>query len=122
MSKCALVAEDDEDVRRLIEIVLRRHCSAIDMAADGAQAIEMLERGRYDLVVLDIMLPKVNGLAVAKFIQELPSPPATIVVSAIARYVDERLPQGTVTVQKPFDFQEFEAKVATLLKTTADPS
>lgn len=115
MSKCALIAEDDEDVRRLIEIVLLRHCSTIDSAADGARAIEMLRERRYDLVVLDIMLPKINGLEVAKFIREQPSPPATVVVSGIARYVDERLPEGTVTLQKPLDLDEFDAQVASLL-------
>ena len=117
MSKSVLVVEDDPDISLLIATALRTHCETIDRAADGALAVDMLRARTYDLLILDIMLPKMNGLAVADVALGLPSPPAILVVSAIARYIDGdgRFPKGAMTLQKPFDLQELEQAVTSLL-------
>lgn len=114
MKKCAaLVVEDDESVQRLLEVILRKHCSSVDLAADGEEAIRMVNGGSYDLVLLDLMLPKVNGLAVSEAIQALPVQPKVIVLSAISRYFAHRFPEHTVVLQKPFDIDRVEDALRT---------
>lgn len=109
MKKCAaLIVEDDESVQRLLEVLLRKHCSEVDLAADGEAAIAMVRDGSYDIVLLDLMLPKVNGLAVSEAIEALPTRPKVIVLSAISRYFDDRFPADTVVLQKPFDIDKVE--------------
>ncbi len=104
----ALVVEDEESVQRLLQTILRRHCDSIDVASDGETAIAMVRQRAYDLVLLDLMLPKVNGFEVAAAIQELPRRPRVIVLSAIARYFGARFPEGTVVLQKPFELDRLE--------------
>jgi two-component system, NtrC family, response regulator HydG len=115
MKKCAaLIVEDDESVQRLLQVMLRKHCSSVDLAADGEAAIAMVQAGSYDLVLLDLMLPKVNGLAVSEAIQALPEKPKVIVLSAISRYFADRFPEDTLVLQKPFDINMIEDVLRTL--------
>lgn len=109
MKKCAaLIVEDDENIGRLLEVLVRQHCSSVDVATDGDTAITMLRDGSYGLVLLDLMLPKVNGLAVAEAIETLPERPRVIVLSAISRYFADRFPEETIVLQKPFDVDRVE--------------
>ncbi|HEX8617904.1 MAG TPA: response regulator [Thermoanaerobaculia bacterium] len=109
MKRCAaLIVEDDESVQRLLQVMLRKHCTSIDLAGDGETAIEMVRSGAYDLVLLDLMLPKVNGLAVAEVIQALPVRPKVVVLSAVSRLFADRFPEDTVVLQKPFDINRIE--------------
>jgi DNA-binding response OmpR family regulator len=115
MKKCAaLVVEDDESVQRLLQVMLRKHCTSVDRAVDGEAAIAMVREGSYDLVLLDLMLPKVNGLAVSEAIQALPVKPKVIVLSAISRYFADRFPEDTLVLQKPFDIDRIEDVLRTL--------
>lgn len=97
-----LIVEDDPDLRQLMRAMLKKDVSRIDEAADGETAVEKLESTPYDLVVLDIMLPQKNGFEVAERIKTLSPRPRVIVVSAIARYYDDRFEHGTGILQKPF--------------------
>lgn len=116
MKKCAaLIVEDDESVQRLLQAVVRKHCRSVDLAVDGEAAIAMVRDGSYDVVLLDLMLPKVNGLAVSEAIQELPTRPKVIVLSAISRHFADRFPQDTLVLQKPFDIDRIEDVLRTLV-------
>jgi DNA-binding response OmpR family regulator len=106
--RAALVVEDEDGVRRLVQTILGRHCTSVDVASDGEEALTMLQNRSYDVVVLDLMLPKVNGLAVSEAIQAMPTPPAVIVLSAISRYFADRLPTNTIILQKPFDIDKLD--------------
>ena len=108
----ALVVEDDENVQHLLHVMLRKHCRSVDLAADGEEALRLLRERAYDVVVLDLMLPKVNGLLVAETINALPSPPRVIVLSAIARYFVDRFPSSSIVLQKPFDLDRIEEALA----------
>lgn len=114
MKECAaLVVEDEEPLQRLLTTILRRHCSSVDVAGDGEKAIEMLRSGTYDVVLLDLMLPKVNGFEVSNVIQQMPKRPRVIVLSAISRYFKDRFPEETVVLQKPFDLNRLEEVLRT---------
>lgn len=107
----ALIVEDEDAIQELLRTMLQRHCSSIDTASDGERALELLRSRSYDLVLLDLMLPKLNGLAVAEAIQTLPVVPKVIVLSAISRYFADRLPAGTVVLQKPFDIDRLDEAI-----------
>lgn len=104
----ALIVEDEESVRHLLEVIVRRHCNTVHVASDGEEAVRMLRGGAYALVVLDLMLPKMNGFAVSEAIAALPAPPKVIVLSALSRYFADRFPPDTVVLQKPFDIDRIE--------------
>lgn len=98
-----LLVEDDENLQEVLRTLLLRHSTSIDVASDGERAIEMLHQNKYDVVVLDLMLPKKNGLIVADEVASLPHTPRLIVLSVISRYFHDRFPAGTLVLQKPLD-------------------
>jgi DNA-binding response OmpR family regulator len=100
--RCAvLIAEDDEKLQDVIRTILSSHVTSIDVASDGERAIEMLRESTYDIVILDLMLPKKNGLIVAESLASLSYQPRLIVLSVISRYFGDRFPAGTLVLQKP---------------------
>ena len=96
-----LIVEDDEKLQEVLRAILARHATSVDVALDGERAIEMLQGRAYDVVVLDLMLPKRNGFLVAEAIATLEQQPRLIVLSALSRYFHDRFPAGTVVLQKP---------------------
>jgi len=105
--RCAvLIVEDDDKLQGLLRTLIAREVTSIDIASDGEQAIEMLQPGAYDIVILDLMLPKKNGLVVAEAMSALPQRPHLIVLSGIARYLGDQLPPGTLVLQKPFEIDK----------------
>jgi DNA-binding response OmpR family regulator len=115
---CAvLIVEDDDKLQELLRTLIARHCTSVDLASDGEQGIEMLRAGTYDAVIVDLMLPKKNGLFVIDAIAPLSYAPKVIVLSAISRYFHERFPEGTIVLQKPFEIE----KVANLIANLHEP-
>lgn len=101
-----LIAEDDPDLRALIRALIRSVAAEPDEASDGDVALQKIAANPYDVVILDLMLPRVNGFEVYKAIQQLQPRPRVIVVSAIARYFDNRFDDDVVILQKPFTNEE----------------
>jgi DNA-binding response OmpR family regulator len=69
-SKLVLVVDDDQPINELVRLVLETRGYRVDSAADGEEAVEALGRRKPDLVVLDVMIPKLSGLDVCRFIKE----------------------------------------------------
>ena len=65
----ALVCEDDAAIRSLVKTVVGREGFSVDLAVDGREGIEKMSTGCYDLVVLDLMMPEVDGFAVVDFLK-----------------------------------------------------
>jgi len=61
-----LVVEDDERVARLIERALVETGYRVDIAGDGITGLAQAERGDYDIVILDVLLPRLDGVAVCR--------------------------------------------------------
>ena len=74
MEKKILIAEDDEFLRELYADILKGEGYRITTAIDGEDALQKLSQGGWDLVLLDIIMPKLSGLEVAKKAKELPQP------------------------------------------------
>lgn len=112
-----LVVEDDFAIRRLVSMVLRREGYRVETASDGAEAGAKLGVDDFDVIVLDLMMPRLDGFTLMRSIAE--KDPARlrriIVTSAASRSViDERLHGIDIDLlPKPFDISELAARVRT---------
>ena len=65
-----LLAEDDPTISKILGLMLKKSHYEIDFAEDGQKAIEMWEQGGYDLVLLDVQMPRLNGFEVTSVIRD----------------------------------------------------
>jgi two-component system response regulator ResD len=116
----ALVVEDDPAIRRLVEKLLARRNVVIDTAADGRTAMEKLRAGPYSVIVLDLMVPEVNGFEVIEFLKREKMNVPVAVVSAVSQQALTRLDLDIVklVISKPFDVDEFTKAVLALCAET----
>ena len=70
LDRRVLVVDDDVSIRVLVSRVLSRAAYEVEVARDGAEAIEMLARNHYSAIVLDLMMPRVDGVGVVKYLTE----------------------------------------------------
>lgn len=112
----ALVVEDDPAIRRLVEKLLTRLHVEIDTAADGRTAIDKLRTQRYSVLVLDLMVPEVNGFEVIDFLRESGVRVPVAVVSAVSQQALTQLDLDIVklVISKPFDVDEFSKSILAL--------
>ncbi|HEX2834876.1 MAG TPA: response regulator [Thermoanaerobaculia bacterium] len=110
-----LLADDDPEVRGILNYVLRQQNLAVDLAVDGAEALDLLRDNRYSVVILDLMMPGVDGFGVldAIYSGEVAEPPVVLVVSGADRATLNRLDASRIhgIVRKPFDPNELAAVV-----------
>jgi len=117
-----LVVEDQRNVARVVAKGLREQGYAVDVAYDGLEAEERLELETYDLVILDLMLPHVDGIEVCRRLRERGA--TTPVLMLTARDDKASRIAGLDTgaddyLTKPFDFDELLARVRALLRRSA---
>lgn len=114
-----LVVEDIVDVGEGLVACLQRMGHAVDWARDGALADHMLTDSAYDLAVLDLMLPEMDGVTVLKRLRARRNQTPVLVLtarSAIGDRVDVLDVGADDYLVKPFDFRELEARVRSLLR------
>ena len=115
-----LIVEDEERLNQLILKVLRKTGYTTDSAFDGEQALDLFFENSYDLIVLDLNLPKLDGMEVLKSIrQDNPNIPV-IILSARSEISDkiQGLDDGANDyLTKPFHFEELTARIRALLRT-----
>lgn len=120
--KRILVVEDDAGIRNLLRTILSREGLTVDLAADGYEAVALMEATQYPVILLDLMLPRMDGYAVIAWIRDHPSKekPLVLVATAYAddfvRRVDSNFVAGIV--RKPFDIRELAAIVRQLVYGT----
>jgi DNA-binding response OmpR family regulator len=118
--------DDEEDVQILIRRILSDAGYDVDSAGDGEQALERIEDRRPDLVVLDLMMPGLDGWGVLENLRKRPDPPPVVVVTALADYqaFTRGVREGAAAyVCKPFHFAELVATCQkVLLAATARSS
>ena len=114
-----LVIEDEHKINRTVCQALREEAYAVDAAFDGEQGEEMALVNTYDLIVLDLMLPKKSGLALCKGLREQGSTPPILMLTARDSLEDrvQGLDSGADDyVVKPFFMDELLARVRALLR------
>jgi CheY-like chemotaxis protein len=102
-----LVVEDDPAIRRLVTMVLQRHGYRIDVAADGLEAVLKLGVSEYDVIVLDLMMPNLDGFTFLNtFAENDPARLRKVIVTSAASpaVIKERMVASPYAVlPKPFD-------------------
>ena len=100
-----LVVDDDPEIRRILVTALRLKSLSADEAVDGGSAISLLREHRYAVVLLDIMMPGVDGFAVLDAIDRDEHAPVVLVVSGAGKHVLDRINTSKIhgIVKKPFD-------------------
>jgi two-component system OmpR family response regulator len=114
-----LVVEDDPVLAAALTRALTQSAYAVDLVADGEAANHALASSPYDLVVLDLALPRVDGLAVLRRLRDRRSTTPVLILTARDTLEDRvtGLDMGADDyMTKPFDLPEFEARVRALLR------
>ena len=105
-----LVADDEDSIRLLLLRGLRRAGFDLCEARDGQEAIEHLDAGDFDALVLDLMMPRVDGFGVIEYVKAHPGPqkPVVLVITAYADQKFKQVDPNVVTgvVRKPFEVAE----------------
>jgi len=113
--KRVLVVDDDQVIRDLLVYVLRRHSLIVDEAREGREALELIKENQYAVILLDLLMPVLDGFGVLDVLggPGLPSPPVVLVITGADRqhidHLNPRLVHGIV--KKPFDAEELAAVV-----------
>jgi DNA-binding response OmpR family regulator len=118
---CILVVDDDRDVAGTIERTLRRRDHEVSVAYSGAQALQLIQSQCPDLVVLDIMMPRMDGIEVCHRIRSLPNVATVPILFLTAKGKIEDKIEGFEAgaddyLTKPFDLRELELRVRALLR------
>ena len=123
LPKHILVVEDEPDTVELLELHLQNEGYRVTVAADGEQALSKLHKLMPDMVILDLMIPEIDGLEVCKFIRKDPATESLPVMMCTAKTseIDKilGLEQGADDyVTKPFSPRELVLRVKNLLRRT----
>ena len=115
--KRILIVEDDEAIANLLRMNLMKSGYECEMAEDGEKAADLLEVNFYDLVILDIMLPKMNGYEVLEYAKSLEIPVIFLTAMGETAQRVRGLRMGAEDyICKPFEITELLARVETVLR------
>lgn len=120
MSRRILVVEDNDDIALVVKTTLTMRDYEVDTASDGRAGLKMAQSGRYDLMVLDVILPELDGYEVLRRVK---ADPATVdlPIALFSAHVSEQdridaLEAGASAVLvKPFDPRSFLAEIRAIL-------
>ena len=120
MAQRILIVDDEPNIVVPLEFLMRREGYDVAVAGDGQAALDALEAGAPDLVILDVMLPKLNGFEVCRRIRADPRWARLKVLMLTARGRDQEVEKGLglgadAYVTKPFSTRELVARVRALL-------
>ena len=116
-----LVVDDDADIARFVEFNLRLHGFDVIIAGDGQEALEMIEQHRPDLAVVDLMMPRIDGLELTRRLRADPMTTALPVIMLTAKGMTVDKVHGLTAgaddyLVKPFDTAELIARVSSTLR------
>ncbi len=116
-----LLADDHEINRRAFCLMLEPVCGAITLAEDGRQALDILAQEPFDLVLMDLNMPRLNGMQATRALRALPGPNQVVPVIALSASVSPSEQQAclaagmTAFVMKPVEAQELFRAIETVL-------
>lgn len=110
-----LISDDDTGIRNLLRTVTERSGCRVETAANGVEAMQKMRSFRFDVLLLDLMMPLMSGYEVAEQMRDMSPRPAVIVVTAGQDGPEEleRLDGSVVSsiVRKPFDVRQLSELV-----------
>ena len=112
-----LIAEDEEPIANLIRVNLKKAGYECICAYDGEEAANLMEEGHYDLLLLDIMLPKISGYELMEYAKTLSLPVIFITAMGTTNHKVTGLKMGAEDyITKPFEIVELLARVEAVLR------
>ena len=115
-----LLAEDEPSLSRAVQVLLERNGYSVDPVFDGETALDAISNGIYDAAILDIMMPKKDGLEVLKAVRQAGNRIPVLLLTAKAEVDDKVLGLDTGAndyLTKPFSVQELLARIRAMLRT-----
>jgi two-component system OmpR family response regulator len=119
MTHNVLIVEDNADIASLIQLHAKDIDCASDIAPNGKQALEMFERKNYQLVILDLMLPEVDGLEVCRQLRTAASYVPILMLTSKSSELDRVLGLEVGAddyITKPFSIPELMARIKALFR------
>ena len=121
-----LTVDDEQDILDLVEYNLRREGFHVTTVTDGDAALRQARSGRYDLILLDLMLPGIDGMELCKMLKESPLTGGLPVIMLTARSAETDKIQGLDAgaddyVTKPFSPRELIARIRAVLRRAGEP-
>ena len=113
-----LLADDEQSIQALLSYPLRKDGYEVVQAADGREALQRFSEGTFDLLVLDVMMPRLDGLEVCRRVRARSSVPI-IMLTAKAEEIDKVLGLELGAddyITKPFSLREFRSRVKAALR------
>lgn len=119
-----LIVDDEPNIVMSLEFLMRKNGYQVGIARNGTEALAALEHTPYDLVLLDIMMPDVDGLQVCRLLRQRPDRAGTKVIFLSAKSREADVQQGysagaDLYIPKPFSTRQLMEKVRELLKMAA---
>lgn len=114
-----LIAEDDKELRQLFSHVLRQNGYEVTGVSDGLEALKAMEDGYFDLIISDIMMPKMDGYEFVRELRNSGSPIPVLMITAKDAFDDMRLGFNSGTddfMVKPINVNEMVLRVGALLR------
>ena len=123
MTAPILIADDDPAIRTLLRLIVERAGLHVDLAADGQEALALLERKNYALALLDLQMPRANGFDVVEHLRTKSPRPLIIILTALPRSQTLKLDPTVVqaVVRKPFDVPFLADIIAGTARTIGTP-
>ena len=118
-----LLAEDEKPLSRAVAAILQRSHYTVDAVYDGEEAMEYLESDIYDAIILDIMMPKKNGLEVLKYLRQKGDLTPVLMLTAKGEVEDKvtGLDLGANDyLTKPFDARELLARLRAITRAQTE--
>lgn len=114
-----LLVEDSQQLNKALSTILKRNSFVVDSAYDGEEALLFIEQYTYDIIVLDVMMPKLNGFEVLKILRDKGIETPVIMLTAKSTVEDKinGLDLGADDyLAKPFNTEELLARIRALLR------
>ncbi|MBR3263494.1 MAG: response regulator transcription factor [Lachnospiraceae bacterium] len=118
-----LLAEDEKALARAVAKIFEKNNYSVDVVYNGEDALDYIEAGNYDAAVLDIMMPKLDGITVLKKVREAGNQIPILMLTAKAEIDDKVLGLDSGAndyLAKPFDSRELLARVRSITRTRAE--
>ena len=120
-NKKILIVEDEKDIRNLLIFNLQKHHYEVDSIHDGEKALPLIRKNKYDLILLDIMLPGVNGVDLTRIIKNDNLISQIPIIMLTAKGEDEDIVKGLTIgaddyITKPFSIKVLIARIENVFK------
>lgn len=117
-----LLAEDEKSLSKAVKAILEKNNYSVDAVYDGIEALEYLDAGNYDGLILDIMMPRMDGITALKKVRERGNTIPILMLTAKAEIDDKVLGLDSGAndyLTKPFDTKELLARIRAMTRSQA---